>query len=50
MEELESFDQKIKTYISHNKGASWELIRAPDQDMRGKTTDCFLEDGCSLHL
>jgi len=48
--ELEAFDQKIKTYISHNKGASWELIRAPDKDMRGKSTNCFQEDGCSLHL
>jgi len=48
--ELESFDQKIKTYITHNKGASWELIRAPDKDMRGKSTNCFQEDGCSLHL
>lgn len=29
------FDQKIKTYITHNKGASWELIRAPEHDMKG---------------
>lgn len=50
LEELESFDQKIKTYISHNKGASWELIRPPESDMRGKPTNCFTEDGCSLHL
>lgn len=50
LEELEAFDQKIKTYISHNKGASWELIRPPEQDMRGKPTNCFTEDGCSLHL
>lgn len=47
---LQEFDQKIKTYISHNKGASWELIRAPEVDMRGKSSSCFLEDGCSLHL
>ena len=26
---LESFDNKIKTYITHNKGACWELIKAP---------------------
>lgn len=50
LEELEAFDQKIKSYISHNKGASWELIRPPEADMRGKPTNCFLEDGCSLHL
>ena len=50
IQELEAFNQKIKTYITHNKGASWELIKAPEQDMSGKTTDCFMEDGCSLHL
>lgn len=50
LEELEAFDQKIKSYISHNKGASWELIRPPESDMRGKPTNCFTEDGCSLHL
>jgi hypothetical protein len=26
---LESFDNKIKTYITHNKGACWELKKAP---------------------
>jgi len=50
LEELEAFGQKIKSYISHNKGASWELIRPPEADMRGKPTNCFLEDNCSLHL
>jgi len=50
LERLESFKDKIKTYITHNKGSSWELIRAPDQDMRGKNINCFIEDGCSLHL
>ena len=50
MEELESFNQKIKTYITHNKGASWELLKAPEKDMSGKSTECFMEDGCSLHL
>mmetsp|Transcript_29704 Transcript_29704/g.45285 ORF Transcript_29704/g.45285 Transcript_29704/m.45285 type:complete len:857 (-) Transcript_29704:59-2629(-) len=49
-EEIEAFDHKIKSYITHNKGASWELIKAPEKDMKGKHTDCFLEDGCSLHL
>jgi hypothetical protein len=47
---LEGFRDKIKTYITHNKGSTWELIRAPDVDMRGKSTGCYLEDGCSLHL
>lgn len=44
------FRDNIKTYISHNKGAFWELIRAPETDMKGKSTKCFLEDGCSLHF
>lgn len=47
---FESFLDKIKTYITHNKGSSWELIPAPTEDMNGKSTKCFLEDGCSLHL
>lgn len=48
--QLESFLDKIKTYITHNKGASWELITAPTEDMNGKSTKCFMEEGCSLHL
>jgi hypothetical protein len=48
--DLEGYSQKIKTYITHNKGASWELIRAPETDMRGNPNKCFIEDGCSLHL
>jgi hypothetical protein len=47
---LESFSEKIKTYITHNKGSSWELIRPPEKDMRGRSVNCFIEDGCSLHL
>lgn len=48
--ELANFDEKIKSYISHNKGSSWELIRAPEVDMRGKPVSCYAEDGCSLHI
>lgn len=44
------FRDNIKTYISHNKGAFWELVRAPETDMKGKPTKCYLEDGCSLHF
>lgn len=43
-------DEKIKTYITHNKGSEWGLIRAPDVDLRGKPTNCYLEDHCSLHI
>lgn len=50
LDELEDFSQKIKTFITHNKGASWELIKAPSMDMRSQSTECFIEDGCSLHL
>jgi hypothetical protein len=44
------FNDKIRTYITHNRGSSWELIRAPEQDMKGKSTNCYSEDGCSLNL
>jgi hypothetical protein len=50
MDYLESFNEKIKTYITHNKGSSWELIRPPEKDMRGRSVGCYTEDGCSLHL
>ena len=26
---LSDFKQKIKTYVTHNKGKDWQLIRAP---------------------
>lgn len=48
--ELKDFDNKIKTYITHNKGSTWELVRAPQVDLKGSATNCFLEDHCSLHL
>ena len=31
----DQFNDKIRTYITHNRGSSWELIRAPEQDMKG---------------
>jgi len=48
--ELKDFENKIKTYITHNKGSSWELLRAPTVDLKGAATNCFQEDHCSLHL
>ena len=39
-----------KTYITHNKGGKWELIKAPTVDSNGEPINCFIEDGCSLHL
>ncbi len=44
------FEHLIKTYITHNKGSSWELITAPEKDMKGKPIKCFIEEGCSLNL
>jgi hypothetical protein len=49
-EDVDDFNEKIKTYITHNKGSSWELIKAPAEDMKGKANKCYMEDGCSLHL
>ena len=42
--------ENVRTYITHNKGAKWELISAPERNAKGKNTRCFKEDGCSLHL
>lgn len=40
----------MKTYITHNKGAKWELLRAPTVTSKGSPIDCHVEDNCSLHL
>lgn len=40
----------VKTYISHNKGASWELINAPTKTSKGKNIKCFVDENCSLHM
>jgi len=40
----------VQTYITHNKGGKWELLRAPTMTSKGKNIDCYIEDGCSLHL
>jgi len=42
--------ENVRTFITHNKGAKWELMKAPEKTIRGKSTKCFVEDGCSLHL
>ena len=42
--------ENVRTYITHNKGGKWELIKAPELTMRGRKTTCYLEDNCSLHL
>lgn len=55
MKEGEEFTAKdleknIKTYITHNKGGKWELIKSPNEDSNGKKVKCFTEEGCSLNL
>jgi len=51
LKQLSDFDTKVKTYMSHNKGASWNLIDAPLKDVHGRTLHCYQSDGaCSLHL
>jgi len=41
LKELSNFDTKVKTYVSHNKGASWNLIDAPLKDVHGRTLHCY---------
>ena len=40
----------IRTYITHNKGGKWELIKAPTIDSDQKKVNCYMDEGCSLHL
>lgn len=42
--------QNIRSFITHNKGGKWDLIKAPSQDSEGKKIDCYIEEGCSLNL
>jgi hypothetical protein len=42
--------ESVQTFITHNKGGKWELIKAPTVTSKGKAIDCYIEDGCSLHL
>ena len=47
---IEEIQDNIRTYITHNMGGRWELIKAPEISYGGKRTACYIEDGCSLHL
>jgi len=40
----------VRTYITHNKGATWELLRAPTVTSKGAPIDCHIDDECSLNL
>lgn len=48
--DVKELESNIRTYITHNKGGKWELIKAPELDLNGKPRKCYTEDGCSLHL
>eukprot|EP01129_Flabellula_baltica_P012649 TRINITY_DN5735_c0_g1_i1.p1 TRINITY_DN5735_c0_g1~~TRINITY_DN5735_c0_g1_i1.p1 ORF type:complete len:770 (-),score=149.18 TRINITY_DN5735_c0_g1_i1:15-2324(-) len=43
-------EENVRTLISYNKGASWDVIPAPETDSNGSPTDCRTSEGCSLHL
>ena len=44
--------KKLKTMITHNDGAEWALLQAPEKDADGKKFGCSTGDisRCSLHL
>ena len=44
--------KKLKTLITHNDGAQWAALKAPEADSNGDNFDCNIEDvdHCSLHL
>ena len=48
--EISDLESNIRTFITHNKGGKWELIKAPAVDLNGKPRKCYIEDDCSLHL
>eukprot|EP00850_Spirogloea_muscicola_P018145 SM000163S02313 [mRNA] locus=s163:117559:130545:+ [translate_table: standard] len=41
---------KSKTLITFDNGATWDDIRAPKRDCKGKSIDCNPDKGCFLHL
>jgi hypothetical protein len=47
---VKDLENNIKTYITHNKGGKWELIKSPPEDSLGKKINCFIEEKCSLNL
>ncbi|XP_058508169.1 VPS10 domain-containing receptor SorCS3 [Solea solea] len=42
-------DNRIKTFITYNKGQTWALLPAPGTDVAGNNLHCVLPF-CSLHL
>jgi hypothetical protein len=48
--EAKELESNVRSYITHNKGGKWELIKAPQIDSEGKQVNCYTEEGCSLNL
>ena len=48
--EMKDLQSNIRTFVTHNKGGRWDLIRAPTTDSEGNKIDCYLEEGCSLNI
>ena len=44
--------KKLRSAITHNDGAQWTSMRAPEKDAEGRAYDCDTSDpaACSLHL
>ena len=40
----------VQTYVTFNKGGKWEPLKAPTVDSEGKKVNCYVDEGCSLHL
>ena len=47
---MKDLEKNVRTYITHNKGGKWSLIKAPTKDSEDRKIDCYLEEGCSLNL
>ncbi|KAL8873683.1 MAG: hypothetical protein Q9174_000888 [Haloplaca sp. 1 TL-2023] len=44
--------KKLKSMITHNDGAEWSFLKAPQEDPEGKSYECDTNNiaACSLHL
>lgn len=47
---MKNIEENIRTYITHNKGGKWDLLKAPTEDSEGNKIKCYIEDNCGLHL
>ena len=49
-ESKSDIENNIRTFITHNKGGVWESIKAPAVNADGTKLNCYIDEGCSLHL